>query len=199
MKNKTTTLFSLVSIGMLLILACNTSSDNHQEKTVPEKESTVSIQRGEYLVNAIGCDDCHSPKRMGAHGPELIPELRLSGFPEKGQLSETDQKMVQKGWAMFAPDLTASVGPWGTTYASNITSDSTGIGSWKEENFLRAIKEGVSKGITGNRPLLPPMPWANFRKLTDDDLKSIFAYLQTVKPVHNIVPQSVMAQGPKHG
>lgn len=184
---------------MLLILACNTSSDNHQEKTVPEKESTVSIQRGEYLVNAIGCDDCHSPKRMGAHGPELIPELRLSGFPEKGQLSETDQKMVQKGWAMFAPDLTASVGPWGTTYASNITSDSTGIGSWKEENFLRAIKEGVSKGITGNRPLLPPMPWANFRKLTDDDLKSIFAYLQTVKPVHNIVPQSVMAQGPKHG
>lgn len=198
MKNKTKTLFALVSIGMLLILGCNTLSGNKNESSILDKKPAVSIQRGEYLVNAIGCDDCHSPKRMGAHGPELISELRLSGFPEKIQLPETDQKIVQKGWALFAPDLTAAVGPWGTTYAANITSDSTGIGSWKEENFLKSIREGVSKGITGNRPVLPPMPWYNLSKLNDDDLKSIYAYLKSVKPVHNVVPQPVFAQGPKH-
>jgi len=92
---------------------------------------------------------------------------------------------------LFAPDLTAAVGPWGITYAANITSDQTGIGNWKEENFIRAIREGVSKGLAGNRPLLPPMPWPSLRKLTDEDLTSIFVYLKTTKPVNNAVPAPV--------
>lgn len=43
------------------------------------------VKRGDYLVNAMGCDGCHSPKRMGLHEPEIIPELRLSGFTSNGQ------------------------------------------------------------------------------------------------------------------
>ncbi len=197
MKNKTQLLLASALLGMTALLSCSNLSGNENNNSTPDSKPAVSVQRGEYLVNTIGCDDCHSPKRMGAHGPELIPELRLSGFPEKGQLPEINQSSIQKGWVLMSPDLTATAGPWGITYAANITSDETGIGNWKEENFVKAIREGVSKGLTGNRPILPPMPWANFSKLSDDDLKSIYAYLKTVKPVHNIVPQPVFAQAPK--
>lgn len=146
------------------------------------------VRRGEYLVNVIGCDDCHSPKRMGAHGPEIIPELRFSGFQQKAQLPPVDKKSVQNAWILFAPDLTAAVGPWGISYAANITSDMTGIGNWKEENFIRAIRKGLTKGLEGSRPILPPMPVATLKNMSDEDLKSIFAYLKTTRPVNNAVP-----------
>lgn len=180
---------ALFLLAVTFFISC-TNANASQEKdpmpTVMTSEQLVS--RGEYLVNSIGCDDCHSPKRMGAHGPEIIPELRLSGFSNKTPLPSVNVNEVKKGWAMFAPDLTSAVGPWGQSYAANITSDETGIGLWTEANFFNAIRHGKSKGIETNRPLLPPMPWFVYRNMTDDDLKSIFAYLKSTKPVKNIVP-----------
>jgi len=177
----------LAAIIATAFFACNSSTATTAiAAAIPD--SLTKVKRGEYLVNAIGCDDCHSPKRMGAHGPEVIPELRLSGFQAKGQLPPVDTGAVKKGWALFAPDLTAAVGPWGISYAANLTSDGSGLGNWKEENFIRAIREGKYKGLEGSRPLLPPMPWTVYRNLSDDDLKSIFAYLKTVKAVNNVVP-----------
>jgi hypothetical protein len=85
-------------------------------------------------------------------------------------------------------DLTSCVGPWGISFAGNLTSDETGIGNWTEENFLRAIKKGKYKGLENSRPLLPPMPWFVYKNMSDEDLKSIFAYLKTVKAVENVVP-----------
>jgi len=184
----------LSALGVLIaaIMACTSISGNEQAVTdnawLPAKDSAARVKRGEYLVKTIGCDDCHSPKKMGPHGPEIIPELRLSGFPKTAKLPELDTKAVQKGWVLLAPDLTAAIGPWGISYASNLTSDQTGIGNWKEENFLKAIREGKLKGIDGSRPILPPMPWFTYRNMTDEDLKSIFAYLKTIKPVNNAVP-----------
>lgn len=125
---------------------------------------------------------------MGAHGPEIIPELRFSGFPKNGKLPPVDSKSVQKGWILLAPDLTAAAGPWGVSYSANITSDQTGIGNWKEENFIRAIRKGLTKGLEGSRPILPPMPVPALNHLSDEDLKSIFAYLKTTRPVNNAVP-----------
>jgi len=90
---------------------------------------------------------------------------------------------------LFAPDLTSAVGAWGQSYAANISSDATGIGNWKEEQFIKAIREGKSKGLDGTRLLLPPMPWFVYKNMSDDDLKSIFAYLKTTNPVRNVVPQ----------
>lgn len=195
MNKKIIPLSALSIIIVAAVVACSNLSGSDQTKSntvkLPVNDSTAKVKRGEYLVNSIGCDDCHSPKKMGAHGPELIPELRLSGFPKDGKLPEVDKTALGKGWVLFAPDLTAAVGPWGITYAANITSDQTGIGNWKKENFIRAIREGVSKGLAGNRPLLPPMPWPSLRKLTDEDLTSIFDYLKTTKPVNNAVPAPV--------
>ena len=89
---------------------------------------------------------------------------------------------------MFAPDFTASIGVWGVSFAGNLTSDATGIGNWTEENFLRAIRHGKLKGLQNGRDILPPMPWQVYKNMKDEDLKAIFAYLKTTKPVENIVP-----------
>jgi hypothetical protein len=96
---------------------------------------------------------------------------------------------VKEGWMLFGSDLTTAVGVWGQSYAANLTSDATGIGNWKEEQFIKAIREGKFKGLDNTRPLLPPMPWFVYKNLTDDDLKSIFAFLKSTKPVKNVVPE----------
>ena len=89
---------------------------------------------------------------------------------------------------MLGGDLTSAVGPWGMSFAANITSSETGIGNWTEENFIRAIRKGKFKGLEGSRDLLPPMPWFAYKNMTDEDIKSVFAFLQSTKPVENIVP-----------
>lgn len=168
-------------------VSCNHTQANTDIKTA-SADSADRVKRGEYLVSIIGCDDCHSPKRMGPMGPEIIPELRLSGYPSSRPIMKADTSVISQGWAMFVPDLTSAVGPWGVSFSANLTSDETGIGNWTEENFLRAIREGKYKGLETSRPLLPPMPWFVYKNMKDEDLKSIFAYLKTVKPVENVVP-----------
>ena len=88
-------------------------------------------------------------------------------------------------------DLTSAAGPWGVSFAANITSDETGIGYWTEEQFFTAIRKGKYKGLEGSRNLLPPMPWQVYSGMTDTDLKAIYEYLQTTKPVSNIVPAPI--------
>jgi hypothetical protein len=53
------------------------------------------------------------------------------------------------------------------------------------------MREGKYKGIRNSRDLLPPMPWQNFAQAKDEDLKAIFVYLQSTKPVRNVVPPAV--------
>lgn len=182
-----------ITTGILAVVSATVflSCQNHSaagEKMPVVMDSTEKVKRGEYLVSIIGCDDCHSPKRMGPMGPEIIPELRLSGYPSSRPIQKADSQVVKQGWALFGPDLTSAVGPWGMSFSGNLTSDETGIGNWTEENFVRAIRKGKYKGLENSRPLLPPMPWFNYKNMSDEDLTSIFAYLKTVKPVENVVP-----------
>ena len=170
-----------------ILVSCKNDSVVSEKKPVA-MDSTEKVKRGEYLVSIIGCDDCHSPKRMGPMGPEIIPELRLSGYPSSRPIQKADSNVVKQGWALLGSDLTSAVGPWGMSFSGNLTSDETGIGNWTEENFLRAIRQGKYKGLENSRPLLPPMPWFVYKNMSDEDLKSIFAYLKTVKPVENVVP-----------
>lgn len=74
--------------------------------------------------------------------------------------------------------MTAWTGPWGISYSANLTPDETGTGNWTEEQFIRAIREGKSKGLQNGRSLLPPMPWQTLRIMKDEELKAIFAYLK---------------------
>ena len=172
------------------LYACGSDNSN-EEKKDPFPTEAEMVSRGEYLVATIGCDDCHSPKRMGAHGPELIPELRLSGYPKGRPMLPPDTGALKKGWMLMGPDLTSTVGPWGTSFAANITSDGTGVGNWTEAQFIKAMRTGKIKGLDNARPMLPPMPWFNFAKLTDEDLSAILAYLKSTPPVQNIVPAPI--------
>jgi hypothetical protein len=124
------------------------------------------VARGKYLVDAIGCDDCHSPKKMGKNGPEIDPARRLSGHPAGSNLPAPPPVANGPWIATAAWDLTAWSGPWGVSYAFNLTPDeNTGLGSWSEETFVQAIRTGRHMGVA--RPILPPMPWTVYRNLSD--------------------------------
>lgn len=190
MRKSMLALLFVSSATALAVIACNNGQDN-AEKGSLSSDSTALVKRGAYLVNSIGCDDCHSPRRMGPKGPEIIPELRFSGYPSSRPVQNAETSVLKNGWVLFGPDLTSSVGPWGMSFSANITSDATGIGDWKEDQFINAIRHGKYKGLDTGRDLLPPMPWMTYKNMTDDDLKAIFAYLKSTNPVKNVVPAPI--------
>jgi hypothetical protein len=152
--------------------------------------STVSVARGEYLVTTSGCNDCHTPWIMGANGPEPDMKRALTGHPAD-MVMPPAPKLPPGPWIwMGAATNTAFAGPWGTSFAANLTPDkATGTGEWTAEQFIATLRTGRRLGK--GRPVLPPMPASVYAKMTDDDLRSIFAYLQSLKPVSNKVPQPV--------
>ncbi len=186
---KKTVLF--LGVSLLFLFSCAEQPKENKPTVDAAATKAAQIEKGAYLVTIAGCNDCHSPKRMGARGPEIIPELLLSGYPSSLPVPKFDSKMLKQGFSMFMPDLTATAGPWGISFAGNLTPDETGIGNWTEENFKKAMKEGKFKGSDGGRMLLPPMPWQNYVTMKDEDVSAIFAYLKSVKPVSNLVPAPV--------
>jgi hypothetical protein len=174
------------------IIACSGENTTKKEEAVPvTKTLEETIQQGKYLVGIMGCNDCHSPKKMGPNGPEIIPELLLSGYPSDRPIVKFDSKLIKEGFAMLYPDLTAGAGPWGVSFAGNLTPHETGLGNWTEEQFKKALTKGKFKGLDEERMLLPTMPWTNYINLTDADTHAIFMYLKSIPPVSNRVPAPV--------
>ena len=193
MKTKILLLISLLS---MFAYNCNSDKEKKTSETAyepAELDSLELIERGAYLVDLGGCHHCHSPKIMSERGPIPDPNRLLSGHPADEILPPYDEETA-KGYVLFSMGLTSSKGPWGRSFSANLTPDDTGIGTWTEEQFFKSMREGKYKGLEGSRQLLPPMPWQDFGKLTDQDLKSIFLYLKSVKPVENIVPAAVPPQ-----
>ena len=201
MKNKLVImmLFSL-AVGMMILSQC---SQRKSYGNPTEEESLSAVKSnfngfesqeawGEHLVLIGGCNDCHTPKKMTSHGPVLDSALILSGHPANAPRIDIDRKEIEeKGLVVSSMDLTEWVGPWGVSFTANLTPDPTGTANWSEDQFIYALREGKSKGIPGARTILPPMPWEMIRLMTNDELKAIFAYLKSIKPVNNIVPAPV--------
>ncbi|TXI32334.1 MAG: c-type cytochrome [Niabella sp.] len=192
-------LLSLIILISLFYVACNQTQSNNTETTNSQKVSSVSnyggfesqIAWGKHLVIIGGCNDCHTPKKMGPKGPEDNLDLELSGSPAQMPIPDVDRKDIEsKGLAVVSPSFTSFIGPWGVSFAANITSDSaTGIGALSLEQFKNIFKTGKYNGSPQGRDLLPPMPWQNVGKMTDDELEAVYAYLQSTKPINNVVPQ----------
>jgi hypothetical protein len=178
---------SILALGIGLA-ACSKNEKPAPQTTAPTEDPVI---RGEYLVNILGCHDCHSPKRLGPQGPELIPELMLSGYPSNRPTAKIPLDALAQGWALFNADLTQGVGPWGASFAGNLTSHDSGIGAWTLEQFKRALTQGKYKGMADGRTLLPPMPWMNYKNMKDEDVNAIFQYLKSTKPVANVVPAPI--------
>ncbi len=170
-------------VFVVLLTACNQTQP--EKKVLSEKEM---IERGKYLITAGGCHDCHSPKVFGPQGPKIDETRILSGHPAEMQLAEFDPAILEPGkYILFTQDVTAAIGPWGASFAANLTPDNeTGIGTWQPEMFINALRTG--KHLGAGRPILPPMPWEMVGKLTDEDLQAMFAYLKSIPPVKNRVP-----------
>jgi mono/diheme cytochrome c family protein len=181
--------YSILIISSFFFLFTKVNCKSQPEKK--EMSKGEMIERGAYLVHFGGCNDCHTPKVFGPNGPVEDTTKVLSGHPEDFKLSEIDPDGIQPGkWYLANAHLTAWVGPWGVSFAKNLTPDDpTGIGTWTEEIFIKAMRSGKQMGH--GRDLLPPMPWFNVAALTDEDIKSVFAYLKSLKPIHNQVPEPV--------
>ena len=153
----------------------------------PSKPESV-VERGKYLVGITGCHDCHSPKLPGGMKPD--PERMLSGRP---QTTKVPSKM--DGEVHASEDFTAFTGGWGQSVASNLTPDpATGIGTrYTEAKFIQTMRTGKKpEGVQ----LMPPMPVDVYVNMKDDDLKAIYAYLKTIKPINNAVRNGLPPPAP---
>ncbi|HEV7768480.1 MAG TPA: c-type cytochrome [Thermoanaerobaculia bacterium] len=188
-----TVLVALAVTATLTATAANRTATRNAEAS--QATAKARVARGEYLVGIGGCNDCHTPLKMGPKGPEPDFSRRLSGHPEALKMP-TPPKLGNSPWGWSgAITSTAFAGPWGVSYAANLTPDRiTGIGIWNEEVFMKTLRTGRHWGVS--RPILPPMPWQNVAGLTDDDLKAVYAYLRSIKPIRNQVPDAIVAPPP---
>ncbi|HET9932632.1 MAG TPA: hypothetical protein VFQ35_18140 [Polyangiaceae bacterium] len=145
-----------------------------------------AVALGEHLVLTAGCHDCHTPLKVGDHGPEPDMSRQLSGHPESIKLPRSPAPSGPWIVSVSATN-TAWSGPWGVSFTANLTSDKdTGLGSWSKDMFIQTIRTGRHMGR--GRPLLPPMPVPVYNNFSDEELGAIFAYLQTVPAIKNRVP-----------
>jgi mono/diheme cytochrome c family protein len=119
-----------------------------------------AVERGKYLVNIAGCNDCHTPGYFLGK-PDMA---RFLGGSEVG---------------FEIPGLGVFHGP-------NLTPDKdTGLGAWTDTQILTALQKGTRPD---GRMLAPIMPWHAFANLTPQDAQAIVAFLRSIPPVKNKVP-----------
>ncbi len=158
----------------------------------PSASADDKLQRGKYLVTVAGCNDCHTPFVMGPNGPEPDMSRMLSGHPQSVQLPPAPTLPPGPWVVLGAETNTAYSGPWGVSYTANLTPDpETGLGKWTERMFIDTIRTGRHQGR--GREILPPMPYAMYKHFTDEDMQSIFAFLQSIPPIRNKVPDPIIA------
>lgn len=165
-------LLALVAISSCIILATNFSSckgKKSEPKATDGNDSVKAmVERGDYLVNRVaGCLDCHSKRDFTKYSGPIVPGTEGGG----GFLF--DNKLA---------------GIPGMLYSRNITPDNeTGIGTWTDDEILRAMTHGINKN---GDTLFPLMPYVNYNRMPKKELMSIIAYLRTLKPIRNKVPAS---------
>ncbi|MDP3069684.1 MAG: c-type cytochrome [Opitutaceae bacterium] len=178
---------NVIIVGVAALLAAPLF---HAAEAKKSPRNETQIKRGEHLVKAGLCADCHTPKKLGPNGPEEDHSLMLSGHPA-GSALPPPPKLASGPWQIITDGgLTAWSGPWGVTFARNLTPDKeTGLGDWTEQNFVDTIRTGKKMGK--GRALLPPMPVEGINNYTTDELKAIFAYLRSLPPIKNAVPEPI--------
>lgn len=153
-------------------------------------QESSRVKRGEYLVTIGLCHDCHTPSVEASDGPGPDMKRGLSGHPQ--EIAIKAPAVVADPWvAAVTPTLTAWSGPWGVSFSANLTPDpETGVlQDFTEEQFIQTLRTGRHQGQ--GRQILPPMPWPFIGKMTDEDLKAVFAYLRQIPAVRNKVPDPI--------
>jgi mono/diheme cytochrome c family protein len=181
-----------ILLTALLATASLRATGGGEQLQAPPTPPGLNAQqvRGKYLVDIMGCHDCHTPMKMGPNGPQWDLDRALSGHPETLVMPPAPELPPGPWIGVAAATFTAWSGPWGTSFTANLTPDKeTGLGDWTVDQFIATMKTGKDRGK--GRPVLPPMPVQNLRQLSDEDIRALFAYLQTLKPIKNRVPQPI--------
>lgn len=184
--------WTICVLAVILATACGTDTAPAVEQAKAERTVAQSpVERGKYLVTIVGCNDCHTTKNMGPKGPEPDMSRMLAGHPENMKMPPAPRLAATSPWNVAASaTLTAWSGPWGVSFATNLTPDrNTGLGNWTEQMFITAMRTGKHMGTS--RQILPPMPWQDIAEMSDADLKAIYAYLRTIPSVTNHVPDPI--------
>ncbi|HYM20024.1 MAG TPA: c-type cytochrome [Candidatus Kapabacteria bacterium] len=188
----------VVAIGAsVAFVSCNKTNSSAPGAGGDSSKMTAAsmspVERGKYLVTIASCNDCHTPWKMGPKGPEQDMSRMLSGHPEGMPMPPAPQNGMP--WAVSgAITLTAWSGPFGTSFTANLTPDSaTGLGKMTEADFIKTLRTGLM--YPSNRPIMPPMPVEYVKQMTDDDLKAVYAYLRSIPPVKNKVPDYIPPAG----
>ena len=178
----------MISATFALELAATMAAQGQRSGAQPPAPAQGQVERGRYLVTVQDCHGCHTP--FDAKGQPDMSRM-LSGHPADVKVAAPPR--LTGGWLVAINTTnTAWSGPWGVSYTTNLTPDrATGIGGWTEQVFIDTIRKGRKGGV--GRTLLPPMPWPNYAKMTDDDLKAMFAFLRTIPAIRNAVPAAVVA------
>jgi mono/diheme cytochrome c family protein len=187
MRNQFTTVLSAALVAALsgAILRATSAGPDTQSASV----NAARVERGAYLVKTMGCNDCHTPLKMGPRGPEPDMSRALTGHPQDVVVPPPPAASGPWVWHGFATN-TAFAGPWGVSFTANLTPDvETGLGAWSEEMFIQAMRTGRHQGK--GRQILPPMPYFIVGALNDEDIRSLFAYLRSLAPVKNRVPAPI--------
>lgn len=159
-----------------------------EESRLDTAAPNEKVERGKYLVTIAGCNDCHTPLKMGPAGPEPDISRMLSGHPETMDLPPAPTLPAGPWLVTVAATNTAWSGPWGVSYTANLTPDSeTGLGKWTLRNFMDTLRTGRHMGR--GRAILPPMPIPMYKHFTDQDMDAIFTYLRSIPAVKNRVPE----------
>jgi len=150
--------------------------------------TSAKAARGKYLVATSACMDCHTPLKAGPKGAEPDMTRMLSGHPEGLQMPPAPALPEGPWMIVSAGTNTAWAGPWGVSFTANLTPDNeTGLGLWTVNDFKQTIRTGRHMGR--GREVLPPMPIPVYNNFSDADLEAIYAYLRTIPPIKNRVPE----------
>jgi hypothetical protein len=181
-----------IAAGAAIAVALPAAGSDGAKLTAPPPADKLA--RGKYLVTVAGCNDCHTPWKIGPAGPEPDMTRMLSGHPGEMELPPPPQ-LPPGPWVVTAAGTnTAWSGPWGVSFTANLTPDpETGLGKWTLRNFTDTIRTGRHLGR--GRPILPPMPIPMYKHFTDEDLAAIYGYLQTIPVVKNRVPEPLPPAG----
>ncbi|MGH7731137.1 MAG: cytochrome c [Candidatus Eiseniibacteriota bacterium] len=149
----------LAALAVAAMISCATPPAQDRASVMTDAQK---LERGEYLTTIAGCNDCHTPGTF-------------YGAPDFGRKLSGSEL----GW----------VGPWGTSYARNLTPDlETGIGKWSADDIVKTIRTGQRADGT---EVLPPMPWPMYSNMPDEDAYPIAAYLKSLPAVSHKVPDKL--------
>lgn len=183
-----TTIIAIAGISLAGLIATASAPEPPQRPAAATHKSPVEL--GKYLVNTMGCHDCHTPWKLGPKGPEPDMSRALTGHPQDLVMPPAPALPPGPWMASFAATNTAWAGPWGVSFTANLTPDKeTGLGDWTEDQFIAALRTGKHQGK--GRPILPPMPFMWYGNLSDPEIKALWAYLRSLPPVKNRVPQPI--------